>query len=165
MNRIFFLLFCCISWLFAPIQWKANKTIELKKDEFYVIKLQANQAQKTLYFRWTLLKNEGLVVHLNYDSFPHQFVLYEDYQRNCYQINLWKAQERYYSQEPYFLLCFKDYKRVDKIATLNFYLYEGGRDFNIIDERKVPNGGFGTSKSKNRGFFRRARIPDCFRII
>lgn len=145
MNRIFFLLFCCISWLFAPIQWKANRTIELKKDEFYVIKLQANQAQKTLYFRWTLLKNEGLVVHLNYDSFPHQFVLYEDYQRNCYQINLWKAQERYYSQEPYFLLCFKDYKRVDKIATLNFYLYEGGRDFNIIDARKVPNGGFGTN--------------------
>lgn len=143
MSRIFFLLFCGISLLFAPIEWKAQNTIELKKDEFYAITMQANEVQKTLYFRWTLLKNDGLVVHLNYDSFPHQFVLYADYQRNCFQIPLWKPVEGYYREEPYFLLCFKDYKRVAKIATLRYYIYEGSRDFNVIDERKVANGSFG----------------------
>ena len=145
MNKIFFLLLSWVSLLFAPIEWKAQNTMELKKDEFYVIKLQANQAQKTLYFRWTLLKNDGLVVHLNYDSFPHQFVLYEDYQRNCYKIALWKPIDGYYKEEPYFMLCFKDYKRVEKIATLKYCIYEGNRDFNIIDERKVANGSFGAN--------------------
>ncbi len=145
MSRIFFLLICGISLLFAPIEWKAQNAIELKKDEFYVIKMQTNEVQKTLYFRWTLLKNDGLVVHLNYDSFPHQFVLYEDYQRNCYRVSLWKPIDGYYGEEPYFLLCFKDYKRVERIATLQYYIYEGNRNFNIIDERKVTNGSFGTN--------------------
>lgn len=137
-----FSTFCGIALLFAPPEWKAERFVELKKDEFYVLTLQADDSQKTLFFRWTLLKNEGLVVHLNYDSFPHQFILYQDYQRTCYEIPLWKADQRYYTREPFFMLCFKDYHRANKIATLKFYIYEGNRDFNIIDERKVPNGGF-----------------------
>ncbi|TLD82416.1 hypothetical protein LS70_007375 [Helicobacter sp. MIT 11-5569] len=139
---IFVGLILGVSPLFAPPEWKAERFVELEKDEFYVLTLQANDAQKTLFFRWTLLKNEGLVVHLNYDSFPHQFILYQDYQRTCYEIPLLKADQRYYTREPFFMLCFKDYHRTKKIATLKFYIYEGSRDFNIIDERKVPNGGF-----------------------
>lgn len=130
--------------LFAPLEWKAERFIELNKDEFYILTLQANSVEKTLFFRWTLLKNEGLVVHLNYDTFPHQFILYQDYQRACYTIPLLKAEQRYYAQEPFFMLCFKDYHRAKKIATLKYYIYEGGREFNIIDERKVANGGFNT---------------------
>ncbi|CAM2922199.1 hypothetical protein [Helicobacter burdigaliensis] len=145
MPKIIFLLSIFASLVFAPPEWKAQRTLELKKDEFYLLSFQAKEAQKTLYFRWTLLKNEGLVVHLNYDYFPHQFVLYRDYQRACYKIPLFKAEQKYYSEEPYFMLCFKDYKRVEDIATLKFYIYEGNRDFNIIDERKVPNGGFGAN--------------------
>ncbi|MCI5969484.1 hypothetical protein [Helicobacter sp.] len=140
----FFSAICGIALLFAPPEWKAQKFIELKKDEFYVLTLQADATQKTLFFRWTLLKNKGLVVHLNYDSFPHQFILYQDYQRACYEIPLWKAEQRYYTREPFFMLCFKDYHRAKKIATLKFYIYEGSRDFKIINERKVLNGGFNT---------------------
>ncbi|WP_233704040.1 hypothetical protein [Helicobacter mesocricetorum] len=134
-----------ISLLFAPPQWKAEKFLELQKDEFYLLNLQVNEAQKTLYFRWTLLKNNGLVMHLNYDYFPHQFILYQDYKRNCYTLPLLKAEQKYYAPEPFFMLCFKDYHRGQKIATLKYYIYEGGRDFNIIDERIVPNGGFGAN--------------------
>ena len=133
-----------VSNLFAPPVWKAERFIELNKDEFYLLTLQAREAAKTLFFRWTLLKNEGLVMHLNYDSFPHQFILYQDYQRQCYKVPLLKPEQRYYSEEPFFMLCFKDYHRVKKVATLKYYLFQGNRDFNIIDERKVPNGGFNT---------------------
>ncbi len=130
--------------LFAPPDWKTERFLELNKDEFYLLTFQMDDSQKTLFFRWTLLKNEGLVVHLNYDSFPHQFILYQDYQRACYEIPLLKAEQKYYAREPFFMLCFKDYHRTKKIATLKYYLYQGNRDFNVIDERKVPNGGFNT---------------------
>ena len=133
-----------VSNLFAPPVSIAEKFITLNKDEFYLLTLQAREAAKTLFFRWTLLKNEGLVMHLNYDSFPHQFILYQDYQRRCYKVPLLKPEQKYYSEEPFFMLCFKDYHRTKKVATLKYYLYQGNRDFNIIDERKVPNGGFNT---------------------
>ncbi|TLE16965.1 hypothetical protein LS72_000845 [Helicobacter apodemus] len=145
MSRILFLLGSFISLLFAPPQWKAEKFLRLQKDEFYLLNFKVNETQKTLYFRWTLLKNKGLVMHLNYDYFPHQFILYQDYQRNCYTLPLFKAEQKYYTLEPFFMLCFKDYHRGEKIATLKYYIYEGGRDFNIIDERIVPNGGFGAN--------------------
>lgn len=128
--------------LFAPPVWKAEKFIELSKDAFYLLRFQADNAQKTLFFRWTLLKNEGLVVHLNYDAFPHQFILYQDYQRACHKIPLFKPEQKYYVEAPFFMLCFKDYHRGKKIATLKYYIYQGQRDFNVIDERIIPNGGF-----------------------
>lgn len=145
MSRILFLLASFTSLLFAPLQWKAQKFLQLQKDEFYLLHFRVNETQKTLYFRWTLLKNKGLVMHLNYDYFPHQFILYQDYQRSCYTLPLFKAEQKYYTPEPFFMLCFKDYHRGEKMATLKYYIYEGGRDFNIIDERIVPNGGFGAN--------------------
>ncbi len=150
MVRIFSVLFCFLLLeipLFAPPVWKAEKFIELNKDEFYLLTLQtqeAKAAQKTLFFRWALLKNEGLVMHLNYDAFPHQFILYKDYQRTCYKVPLLKEGQKTYEEGPFFMLCFKDYHRGKKVATLKYYLYAGGRDFNIIDERKMPNAGFNT---------------------
>lgn len=43
-------------------------------------------------------------MHLNYDSFPHQFILYQDYQRRCYKVPLLKPEQKYYSEEPF--LCY-----------------------------------------------------------
>lgn len=147
MSRIswFFLAICLISPLYAPPDWKSEKFLDLNKDEFYIVTLQANESQKTLYFRWTLLKNNGLVMHLNYDYFPHQFILYRDYQRNCYKVPLFKEEQKNYSEGPFFMLCFKDYNRKTKVATLKYYIYDGRRDFNVIDERKEKNGGFGSN--------------------
>ncbi|MDE5591422.1 MAG: hypothetical protein K2I63_00475 [Helicobacter sp.] len=142
MSKILFLFFGLVSYLFAPPQWKTQKFLELPKDEFYLLDLKAGENTKTLYFRWTLLKNGGLVMHLNYDHFPHQFVLYQDYQKNCYTVPLLSAEEKDHMQEPFFMLCFKDYHRSKKIATLKYYIYEGGRDFNITNERMVSNGSF-----------------------
>lgn len=131
--------------LFAPPEWKQNRMIDLGKDEFLVLNFKIGEVEKRLYFRWTMLKNEGLVMHLNYDFFPHQFILYRDYQRACYRQNLFGEDPRIYSDAPYFMLCFKEYHRVQKRAWLKFYLYAGGRDINIVDERKVPNAGFGAN--------------------
>ena len=147
MNKIFFLLFVPLICLSAP-QWKEDQFVELKKDEFFVMLFQSDGSDgtsivKRLYFRWTLHKNNGLVMHLNYDYFPHQFILYEDYGRNCYKIPLFKPEPR--KEAPYFMLCFKDYHRGKKIATLKYYIYDGDKNFNIIDKRKVENGGFGAN--------------------
>ena len=145
-NRCYLLhfIFCSLLMtpLFAPPIWQTEQFITLRKYEFYALTFRTNNAQKSLFFRWTLLKNDGLVMHLNYDSYPHQFVLYQDYQRACYTIPLLKPEQRSYTKEPFFVLCFKDYHRGQKVATLKFYIYDGNRNFNIINERKVLNGGF-----------------------
>lgn len=39
-----------VSMLFAPPVWKAERFIELNKDEFYLLTLQAREAAKTLFF-------------------------------------------------------------------------------------------------------------------
>ena len=68
--------------------------LDLKKDEVVRATISASKdsqsvsATKNFTLRWTLYRNEGLVVLLRYDKYPYQFILYKDYRLNSYTLNL-----------------------------------------------------------------------------
>ncbi len=123
-------------------EWKYQGLIDLKKDEMYHIAFQDGVVNKDLYFRWTLHKNEGLVMHLNYDGFVHQFMLYERYQQRGFKLQLFKKNPRSYTSPPYIWILFKDYQYDTKIATLKFLVFDGNKNVSITAEGKVKDVGF-----------------------
>lgn len=68
--------------------------LDLKKDEVVRATINASKdsqstsASKHFTLRWTLYRNEGLVVLVRYDKYPYQFVLYKDYRLNSWTLNL-----------------------------------------------------------------------------
>lgn len=68
--------------------------LDLKKDEVVSATISATKdsqsfsVEKHFTLRWTLYRNEGLVVLVNYDKFPYQFMLYKDYRLNSWVLNL-----------------------------------------------------------------------------
>ncbi|RDU62617.1 hypothetical protein [Helicobacter sp. MIT 14-3879] len=93
--------------------------ITLKKDEIKSIDFFVENTKKTLSFRWTLYKDRGLVIHLNYDRNPHQFILYKE-NLNSYKINLSSIAK---TQNPYFIIYFIDYNNDKKEAKFRYYLF------------------------------------------
>lgn len=118
----FLLIFLFIINLFASApNWDFKEEIKLKKDEFYEKVIEDGVRKKRFYFRWTLFKNEGLVVHLNYDGFNHQFILYKHYGLNSFKLNL--LPKYHYEKESSFLyLIFKDIDIIKGIATFELYI-------------------------------------------
>ena len=66
----------------------------LKKDEVVYARVVASKdsqsvsAMKDFTMRWTLYRNDGLVVLVRYDKYPYHFVLYRDYSQNRFTLNL-----------------------------------------------------------------------------
>lgn len=86
MRGVIFLLF--LSSLLFSKYWDYQFDIELKKDEVSNFKIFDKVREKNFSFRWTLYINRGLILLSNYDGFPHQHILYKDYNRNSFQIPL-----------------------------------------------------------------------------
>lgn len=113
--------------------WTWEREIELEKEQIYQADIAVGDVRKKLEFRWTLYKNHGLVMHIRYDEFNHQEVLYTDHQRNAYKIALGrgKSRDRY---TPYFVLYFKDFK--DKKAYFKAYI--DGVSAMVLEEDFLP---------------------------
>ncbi|BDB66740.1 hypothetical protein Hc94105_0941 [Helicobacter cinaedi] len=110
-------------------QWSWEKSLELKKEQVYSANFDLGNVQKKLEFRWTLFKNQGLVLHIRYDKFNHQVVLYKDYQRNAFRIPLARG-DNTLKDDPQLLLYFKDF--ADKKAHLKLYIE--GLGVSVLDE-------------------------------
>jgi hypothetical protein len=93
-------LFCTIS--FAQ-NWSFKKELSLHKDQFYVVYITRDNVRKLFYFRWTLNKNHGVVIHLSYDRFRHQFLMYKEHFKDIYKLELFPRDMREY-MPPYLLL-------------------------------------------------------------
>ncbi|TLD82998.1 hypothetical protein [Helicobacter trogontum] len=68
---------------------------DLKKDEVVYATISASKdsqsvmgVPKNFTLRWTLYRNEGLVILMRYDHYPYQFILYKDYRLNSFTLNL-----------------------------------------------------------------------------
>jgi len=116
-----FLLLSLSSYLFGAKEeyWQQRGEVRLKKDQKFRISINLNNEIKDIIFHWTLFKNGGLVTVLKYDSFPYQFVLYSDYQRESYKLKLLRSPGNH-QDFPFMLLSFKDFDRRAKEATLEF---------------------------------------------
>jgi len=109
--------------------WAKKETVYLQKDEVALFDVN----KKRLFFRWTLFKNRGIVLHYNYDGYVNQNILYKEYRRDGFKIFLKQYAINSYFK-PYIMIIFKGYK--SKIATFDLYLYDPDSIFKI---KRVKN--------------------------
>lgn len=119
MFRIFFLLFFFVGFAYSPPLFSWEKELSLQKEQLYSADVNVGSVTKPFKFRWTLFKNEGLVLHISYDKFNHQVILYKDYQRNSFKIPLGLGEDDL-RDVPKLLLYFKDFN--DKSAYFKLYI-------------------------------------------
>ena len=100
--------------------WDIQEQLSLRKDEIYTQDFVLSGVPKTLKLYWTLYKNYGLVVHLQYDKFPYQFVLYTDYKRKSFTLPLSQGQD--IDKTAYLLLSFRDFDEQEKVANLGLFI-------------------------------------------
>lgn len=114
------LLLACTAAQAAKPVWDIEEELSLKKDELYTQSFSLAGVEKELSLYWTLYKNYGLVVHLRYDRFPYQFVLYTDYKRKSFTLPL--SQGNDIDKNAYLLLSFKDFDEREKVARLGLFV-------------------------------------------
>lgn len=61
--------------LAREIDWSFSRNIALEKDQIVTARVSGSGLDKVLRLRWTLYKKEDLVVLMQYDEVPYQFIL------------------------------------------------------------------------------------------
>ncbi len=118
--RLAALLLCPLFlWAMPGDYWAHEEPFELRKDQFASWEVD----DRILSIRWSLFHNRGLVVHLKYDHFPVQNILYENYKRNSMRIRL-KTQPPVRPPEPYARLVFEGFDLQEQTAQLRLYLFD-----------------------------------------
>ncbi|MBL0707613.1 MAG: hypothetical protein JJW00_01020 [Sulfurimonas sp.] len=103
-----FLLFALSLSVIHAEEFRDVVTISLKKDELKKILVKYGAISKLLKFRWTLYKNDGLVIHRSYDRVVAQNILYLEYASNSFIVVLKPRGTKYY-KAPYMLVKFKEF--------------------------------------------------------
>lgn len=129
MNKI--ILYCLI--ILNALNAEFIEEFVLKKDESKIINLFVENAHKTLTFRWTLYKDRGLVMHLNYDRNPHQFQLYKETRAlNAFKIYLTHTHSTK-AQNPHIIIYFIDFDDDKKEAKFRYYLNRYNAPIEIVN--------------------------------
>jgi len=107
----FIVLILLVGSLLQAIEWDYTKEISLSKDQYQTVIVREDAELRELKFRWTLFAGDGLVMHLNYNGRASQFILYKQYKKNTYKIDLLPKLSAY-TRAPVLYLQFKkfDYK-------------------------------------------------------
>jgi len=123
----FLLFFPLLLFSMDPLKyWWIDDTIYLQKDYPVIYKIYYNGKTYKLKFRWTLYKNNGLVMIYNYNNFPYQNVLYKTHQLNGFKkfISINDS-----VKSPYFMIYFRDFK--ENIAKFEFLIYNPKKNIRI----------------------------------
>ena len=131
MSKIF-LFFPLFIFAISPTYWWIDDTIFLQKDYPVIYKIKYQNKIYTLKFRWTLYKNDGIVMLYNYENHPYQNILYKNMQLNGFKKFI---SFRDTPKAPYFMIYFRDFK--DNIAKFEFLVYnpEQNIESNINEPR------------------------------
>jgi hypothetical protein len=98
--------------------------ISLKKDEPKKILVKYAYDIERLYkFRWTLYKNDGLVLFYSYDGVVYQNILYLNHKNQSFKTVL-RLDSKHRYHPPYLLLKFKSFDFKTKEAKFELYLYD-----------------------------------------
>jgi hypothetical protein len=136
MSRFLILLLVVFFNFSYAVNWFFEKRLNLVKDQGYVIKLQKGDVRKVFFFRWTLMKDNGLVCNIKYDKFNYHFILYQDYQRDKFKLKLYSKHPKE-GQAPYMWIELGKYyisqekNKPKGSADINFYVYSELQDFEI----------------------------------
>ena len=99
------------------------KEYYLEKDETKKILVKYASSQKVLSFRWTLYKNDGLVVLSSYDRIVSQHLLYMNHQNQSFRIEL-KPRGAYESASPYMIIKFDEFDFEKRKAKFSLWLQD-----------------------------------------
>ena len=126
--QVFFLLSFSFSVVYAEL-FRDVVTITLKKDEQKKILVKYDDVTKLFKFRWTLYKNEGLVIHRSYDKIVAQNILYLRYKNQSFRLEL-KPRGGYLGV-PYMLVKFKEFDFEKNEAVFELFLSDKSLDIKL----------------------------------
>ena len=111
-----------VSFLFATDLLRVKK-YSLKKDETKKILVKYGSSQKVYAFRWTLCKNDTLIVFSSYDMIVFQHILFKNYKNDTIRVEL-KPRGAYEYNVPYMLVKFEKFDFAKKEAKFSIWLYD-----------------------------------------
>jgi hypothetical protein len=137
MSKILISLILFFNFAYS-IDWFFEKKLNLVKDEAYIIKLYKKGVRKVFFFRWTLMKDGGLVCNVKYDKFNHHFILYKRNFHDKFKLKLYSKHPKE-GQAPYMWIELDKYFFVEDVinkkskdsADINFFVYSELQDFEI----------------------------------
>ena len=129
MRGAFLLLIFCFTLVFSD-EFRDVKTIELKKDEVKKILVKYDDRVKLFKFRWTLYKNDGLVIHRSYDKIVAQNILYLRNKNRTFRVKL-KPKGKGYYNVSYLLVKFKEFDYEKKTAIFEIFLADKTMDIKL----------------------------------
>lgn len=99
------------------------KEYHLKKDETKKILVKYASSEKLLTFRWTLYKNDALVVFSSYDQIVSQHLLYLNHTNQSLRVEL-VSRGAHDFVVPYMLIKFDDFDFAKHEAKISLWLYD-----------------------------------------
>jgi len=106
------------------------KKISLKKDEFVQIVVKYKNRERLFKLRWTLYKNNGLVIHRSYGKIVSQNILYKRHSNASIRVELKPKGADFYNV-PYLLIKFRDFDIKKHEAMFEFYLSDDNMQINL----------------------------------
>jgi len=125
MSKIFTVFLFCVIQLYA-VKWKYQYQFILKKDQVAKVKISYRDKKVFLRdgefdFRWTLYKNGALITHSTYQKVEHQYVLYQTYRLDSFEIELVPMGVNI-SNRIYLLVVFESFDKKNKTATIDMFI-------------------------------------------
>ena len=120
------ILIFLLGGLFSSLQ--ANELIKvrqynLKKDETRKVLVKYASSEKLLKFRWTLYKNDALVLLGSYDQIVSQHLLYLNHTNQVWRVEL-KPRGAHEFIVPYLLIKFDSFDFEKREAKISLWLYD-----------------------------------------
>lgn len=113
----------------------SSNSLKLKKDQEQKIIVKYDGKEKIFTFRWTLYKNNGLVILRSYDKNPAQNILYLRETNKSFRVELKSRGVNFYDK-PYLLVMFKDFNFDTREATFELLLSDDSKKIKLIYEEK-----------------------------
>jgi len=127
--QVIFFLSIFLNSVYA-IEFKEVKIIKLKKDEEKKILVNYGTYSKLFTLRWTLYKNDGLVVFHSYDKYVFQNMLYLRYKNKFFKQEL-KSRGADMYEIPYLLVKFKEFNYETREAVFELLLSDSKAQVNL----------------------------------
>jgi hypothetical protein len=109
--------------------------LSLKKDEQIKFLVKYAKQEKLFKMRWTLYKNNGLVIHRSYDNIVAQNILYNRNKNRSFRLELKPRGADFYNV-PYILVQFKKFDFKKHEAMLELYLSDDKGQINLKHLKK-----------------------------
>jgi len=134
MNKIvLYLLLSIYTFAIDTEFWNFSTKVELKKDQLYSLSIDDAEIKKRLFFRWTLFHNNGLVLLLNYDGHPHQYILYDSYRKDTIRLKI-ARKIGHTDNVPFLLLVFKEFDFENRKAKFDILVKDSSNKLLIKEE-------------------------------